>query len=127
LEKNLIVYSANHTNSVRNGIKNLQAYLERHPDSLGDVAYTLGVRRERLPYRSFAVSNGTTPLEFPTASKAPSTAPDITFVFTGQGAQWATMGAQLLSDFTAVRDDIQKLDSVLSGLPHPPSWVIVGE
>lgn len=98
-----------------------------HPDSLKDLAYTMSLRRERLPYRSFAVSDDSTSLEFTPPSRTPSTVPDVTFVFTGQGAQWATMGAKLISDFPSVDDDLKMLDGALSKLPHPPSWTIVGE
>ena len=98
-----------------------------HPDSLRDLAYTMSVRRERLPYRSFAVSDDSARLEFTAPSRTPSTVPAITFVFTGQGAQWVTMGAKLISDFPSVDEDFQMLDGALSKLPQPPSWTIIGE
>lgn len=121
-----MVFSANHASSVRKGTNNLREYLEKHPDSLKDVAYTTGVRREHHPHRSFAVSDGTTPLEFLAPSRIPSTTPEVTFVFTGQGAQWATMGAKLVSDYPSVSEDLQELDDFLSKLPQPPSWTIAG-
>lgn len=124
---NLIVLSANHTNSVRKGTSDIQEYLASHPDSLRDLIYTLGVRRERLPYRSFAVSDGSTPLEFAAPARIPASTPEITFVFTGQGAQWATMGAKLMTDFPFVQEEFENLDEVLSKLPLPPSWTIAGE
>ncbi|KAF2138887.1 uncharacterized protein K452DRAFT_276732 [Aplosporella prunicola CBS 121167] len=92
-----------------------------------DLAYTMGIRRERLPYRSFAVGDGVAPLEFSAPSRTPSTTPAVTFVFTGQGAQWATMGVKLLIDFPSVRKDFQYLDGVLSKLPYPPHWTIARE
>lgn len=126
LRHGLVVFSANHMNSVREGTRNLQDYLEAHPDSLKDLAYTMSVRRERLPYRSFAVSDGSARLEFSAPSRTLSTVPAVTFVFTGQGAQWATMGAKLINDFPSVGEDFQILDGALSKLPHPPSWTIAG-
>jgi acyl transferase domain-containing protein len=125
--QHLVVFSANHAKSASEGTENLQHYLEKHPGSLRDVAYTAGVRRERLPYRSFAVSDGSAPLEFSAPAKMPSTVPAVTFVFTGQGAQWATMGARLIHDFPSVRGELEKLDKALSKLPCPPSWTIADE
>lgn len=127
LRPNLVVFTANHVDSVREGTSNLQAYLETNSHSLKDVAYTMGVRRETLPYRSFAVSDGSKTLEFSTPSRVPSIIPTVTFVFTGQGAQWATMGTKLMSDFPSVYEDFQSLDGILSKLPQPPSWTIIGE
>jgi acyl transferase domain-containing protein len=125
--QSLVVFSANHVKSVREGTSNLQGYLEKHSGSVEDVAYTTGVRRERLPYRSFAVSDGSAPLEFSAPSRTSSAIPAVTFVFTGQGAQWATMGTKLMSGFSSVREGFQNLDSVLSKLPQPPFWTIAGE
>ena len=122
-----MVFSANHVNSVREGTSNLQEYIEKHLDSVRDMAYTMGVRRECLPYRSFAVSDGSAPLEFSAPSRTPSTIPAVTFVFTGQGAQWAAMGTKLMSDFPSVHEDFQNLDGILSKLPQPPSWTVAGE
>ncbi|KAI2917976.1 hypothetical protein CBS147320_9042 [Aspergillus niger] len=64
------------------------------------LAYTLAQRRSFLPWRACAVVPSDKPLhEFRTmvspAVKSPKTPPKIAFVFTGQGAQWAQMGADL--------------------------------
>ncbi|KAJ4255263.1 hypothetical protein NW757_004776 [Fusarium falciforme] len=125
--QSLVVFSANHMNSARNGTANLQEYLTKHPGSVKDLAYTTGVRRERLPYRSFAVSDGSAPLEFTAPSRTPATAPQVTFVFTGQGAQWATMSVKLMEEFPSVEEDFKNLDKALSQLPYPPSWSIADE
>lgn len=98
-----------------------------HPGTIKDLAHTMGVRRERLPHRIFAVGDGSAPLEFSAPSKVPSVTPAVTFVFTGQGAQWATMGTKLISQFPSVLDDFEDLDKSLSKLPHSPSWSIAGE
>ncbi|KAL6362754.1 hypothetical protein LRP88_04058 [Fusarium phalaenopsidis] len=121
LRQSLVVFSANHMNSARNGTTNLQEYLTKHPGSVKDLAYTTGVRRERLPYRSFAASDGSAPLEFTAPSRTPATTPEVTFVFTGQGAQWATMGVNLLEEFPSAEEDFKNLDKALSQLPYPPS------
>lgn len=126
LKHNLVVVSENDVESVRKVACSLQRYHEEHTESLDDMAYTMGAQGKNFPYRSFSVSDGRGPLEFSAPSKTPSTMPPLTFVFTSQGAQWATMGKTLLNDFPSVNEDFQVLDHVLSKLPHPPSWTIGG-
>lgn len=50
----------------------------------------------------------------------------INFVFTGQGAQWAGMGKELLQDFVDFHADIKAMDSALAQLPDGPPWTIEG-
>jgi hybrid polyketide synthase/nonribosomal peptide synthetase ACE1 len=51
-------------------------------------------------------------------------APRILGVFTGQGAQWPTMGASLIRSSKFVSDKMQQLEDSLSSLPpdHRPTW-----
>jgi acyl transferase domain-containing protein len=48
-------------------------------------------------------------------------------VFTGQGAQWATMSSGLLLTSKVYRDTISELDTVLRQCPNPPSWTLEQE
>lgn len=50
-------------------------------------------------------------------------------VFTGQGAQWARMGAELLEMSSPARRIVQQLDDRLAQLPleHRPSWSLIDE
>lgn len=48
---------------------------------------------------------------------------DIAFVFTGQGAQYAGMGKQLLHH-DVFQSTVGALDKILNALPSPPSWTI---
>ena len=48
-------------------------------------------------------------------------------VFSGQGAQWAGMGADLIQRDSAWRDDIRSMDKVLGSLIQPPEWTIEEE
>ena len=66
----------------------------------------------------------------PIAVKSPpKTSPQILGIFTGQGAQWATMGRDLYLTSATFRRAIESLDDSLSQLPSKdrPSWTIAEE
>ncbi|KAI9148767.1 Prosolanapyrone synthase [Paramyrothecium foliicola] len=99
--------------------------------NLSDALYTLASRRSTFSYRAFAVIEaekvgaGRLDPDIVTFGKAPSsTARRIGFVFTGQGAQWAEMGAKLLDEYAVFRRTISYLDAVLGRLQRKPSWTI---
>lgn len=56
--------------------------------------------------------------------KSSVAAQKIGFICTGQGAQWAGMGAELFAEFASYRQSIKSLDRILSKLPDPPKWTI---
>lgn len=120
----LAVYSSNNGNCAKSGLEVLQQYLETQPVEAADLAYTLGTRREHHAHRSFAVIDELAQPVFSAPSKVPKVSPEITFVFTGQGAQWATMGASLIADYPSVAIDMDSMDLALSRLPEPPVWTI---
>lgn len=63
------------------------------------------------------------------SSKATSTNPRLLGIFTGQGAQWARMGAQLILSSDYVKKRFLLLEDSLATLPlhHRPKWHIVDE
>lgn len=84
------------SNSVSSSLSGLEenAFLE-------NLSFTLGERRSRFNWKSYAIAS--TIKELSDAISAPGFKPTrsngqprIAFVFTGQGAQWAQMGVQLM-------------------------------
>jgi malonyl CoA-acyl carrier protein transacylase len=53
--------------------------------------------------------------------------PVILGVFTGQGAQWATMGRDLILGSATFSATIEKLEKSLKALPDPPEWSLKAE
>ena len=122
----LLVLSANHTDSLSTLVGRYKEYVKEKPQNLSDLAYTLGARREHLPYRTFLVTDGKEFVEGAQAIK-PNSVSRLNFVFTGQGAQWAGMAKELIHDYPSARRDIEIMDQALQDLPHAPSWTILGE
>ncbi|KAI9035214.1 lovastatin nonaketide synthase [Aspergillus affinis] len=111
--------------------------------NLRSLAYTLHSRRSALPFRTAIWATSLQDLlskidgqlnDFAT-KKTPSlgvrglSKPNrkILGVFTGQGAQWAGMGKQLLERVPCARQIIAELDASLASLPvkHRPSWTLL--
>lgn len=69
--------------------------------ALNDLAYSLSEKRSRLPWKSFALCSSVNELQeklpkLPSKAIKSRSGLRIGFVFTGQGAQYAKMGQQLL-------------------------------
>ncbi|RYP78429.1 hypothetical protein DL771_000614 [Monosporascus sp. 5C6A] len=126
----LLVYSANTSQALKDMTERYSAYLERAPEalSLADVAYTLANRREHLPFRSFAVGRRYQPgVASPPSSQGKR--PSIVMVFTGQGSQWPQMGRELLRTSAVFRQTIKSLDAHLQSISSSirPDWKIEDE
>lgn len=101
-----------------------QEYAAEHPNRLTDLAYTLSQRREHLPVRGFCITKGNT--DEPIVSTPFTSQPQekVAFIFTGQGAQWAQMGKELLETYPEVLQDIRQMDNLLQKQESPPEWRI---
>ncbi|KAI4118120.1 MAG: hypothetical protein LQ345_001759 [Seirophora villosa] len=95
--------------------------------TLLDLSHTLANRRSRLSSRGFAVASHATlgsvfnkqeGFHFADKKKAPT----IGFAFTGQGAQWARMGSELMTYYPSFLRSLRVLDRALEDLPDAPEW-----
>ena len=84
----LLLFSANHPESLSRVAADIENYCRNHPDHLDDLAYTLAHRREHLKLRTYCVV-GDPSAPFAISDQAKSQGlHQIAFIFTGQGAQW---------------------------------------
>lgn len=128
-------------------VAQLQAYSNhlKTPSNISpyDLAWTLQARRSHFPFKialsaltteqlaskigakleMLATKPGTT-LGVRASSRQTTAAPRILGVFTGQGAQWASMGAHLIRSSEFVRQRIHDLEKSLASLPaaDQPNW-----
>lgn len=127
----LLVFTANDAESARRGALECSRHVAKKPDRLGDAAFTLGMRREHFQYRSFAIGDvkDASPVEFSSPVKVPAVPPTVAFVFTGQGAQWPTMGAKLLSEHPSALEQLRLMEMSLAALGPDlaPNWTLSGE
>lgn len=87
---------------------------------LRDLSYTLACRRTRHSWRTFSIASSPAQLEKSLEGNAATpirakTNPRLAFVFTGQGAQWATMGMDLLA-YRAFQESLLAADRYLNDL-----------
>ncbi|KGO64075.1 Acyl transferase/acyl hydrolase/lysophospholipase [Penicillium italicum] len=126
----LLPVSGHDERALKANISGLAKSLERY--DLADLLYTLGCRKSTFPRRAFAIVDSQAAIDGLNSDsiisgKSPSSpARRIGFIFTGQGAQWPQMGAQLLNEFGVFKSTIQYLDAVLSKLEKKPCWTIEG-
>lgn len=126
-QQQLLLFSAHSEHSLQGIIDAYQKYLPESTESLQDVAYTLATRREHKGYRAYAVTGDGNTINASAPIGPPDTAPRVAWVFTGQGAQWAEMGAELIDTNVVFGATIRKLDAFLLSLPSPPPWTIEDE
>jgi acyl transferase domain-containing protein len=121
----VLVLSAKNGKSLQNAIEHMREFAAHVSSPIKDLAYTLGCRREHLGHRAFAIIDPDGKVsDFEKARDSPA---GITFVFTGQGAQWAGMGKELMSTSPSFLNSIRFLDQQLSSLKNSPSWTLEGK
>lgn len=138
----LVVLSANSAQALAAKATALAGYLREHPETdLGRLARTLFQRADFLFRASFsAISAAQLAEKLESRAEAlkknvripaipKSLPPRILGVFTGQGAQWATMGSELYEASSVFRKTIGRLQQSLDTLPDSdrPDWTLMDE
>lgn len=145
-----LLLSANSGPALLRSVRSHLEYLQRHADvPVGNVSRVLQTRRSTHRVRvsftgatrqriveamaDFVASHVTSPpSDIGTVARLvnPKEAPGILGIFTGQGAQWATMGRELLRASPVFRRSVEACEAVLRNdlLPgDAPAWSLVDE
>ena len=138
------VFSAASEGTLRASLSAYVDYLEANPHvNIGDLAYTLRERRSTFPHRIAFAATDLNDLKLKMAASLEDKGPNlgvkkfgrsgtpskILGVFTGQGAQYARMGADLIQQSPLAQRIIEKLEADLSELPREdrPTWSLKAE
>lgn len=122
----LLVFSANSSESLKKMSEGYQDYVASHAEKLGDLAYTLANHRQHLNHRSFVVRTRERAGLIAPTSKIGQT-PEVVMVFTGQGAQWPQMAKEMLQSNDTFKSTIKSLDEHLQSLSDGPDWSLEKE
>lgn len=133
-EKILFLLSAADENGIGRQASSLESHLSQSEEDISDnhlrdVAFTLSRSRASLPWKSFVLASSVSELRegllsLPNKPVRSTRSPWMGFVFTGQGAQWASMGVELLA-FTVFRESVEYADAYLRSIGS--TWSAVGE
>ncbi len=103
-------------------------YLPSMSEPLYNLSYTLATKRTHFNWRTAIVANSARELQDALVEKQQITrvAAEIglAFIFTGQGAQWARMGTELVH-YPVFRESLELADAYLKTLGS--SWSLIGE
>lgn len=118
----LFLLSARDETALAQARSRLARHIEAHPEQdLGPVAFTLQTGRRAFPCRFFTVAGDTHALNEKLrgggkARRAQESPPEIAFLFPGQGAQYAGMGAALYRRFPAYALALDHCAAILESL-----------
>ncbi|KAF2771255.1 hypothetical protein EJ03DRAFT_388355 [Teratosphaeria nubilosa] len=139
-----LLLSASTGPSLTASINALADVLEQDRSNLDDLAFCTQIRRTTFPQRIWFPGGSRRELieslRNATASAVESkdlgvrapvklkwTTPGVLGVFTGQGAQWPTMGRDMLNKCYTFRKSLEVCEAALSSLSDGPSWSLVQE
>ncbi|KAL4945238.1 hypothetical protein BDV06DRAFT_231409 [Aspergillus oleicola] len=133
-------FSAASQSSLRSLLESYRLYLGSNPRlNLQDLAYSLQSRTSTLPYRVAITATFIDELSNQIdailkhqlessigARQSVKSSPKLLGIFTGQGSQWARMGARLLEASPFVSMRLSELDGALAELPSDqrPGWTL---
>ncbi|MCG3148784.1 MAG: D-alanine--poly(phosphoribitol) ligase subunit 1 [Verrucomicrobiae bacterium] len=113
----LLTISARTETALDAATANLAEHFEKHADvSLADAAFTLQVGRQAFDYRRSVV--GRDAAEIVAKLRGPqvtgkANSPGVVFMFPGQGAQYAGMGAELYRTEPVFRTEVDRCAAIL--------------
>lgn len=142
-----LLLSANSNTALVAIVKNMAELIRSDPSiNMEDLTWTLHARRSVFPVRAFfsgatiqrlfyfmdrfvAESEESQNSAHETQSQLinPYETPGILGIFTGQGAQWASMGRSLIVESPVFRTSIERCESALTELPDGPRWSLKDE
>lgn len=134
-----LTFSATSEKSLTAHMANYLEHLNENTEvDIGKLAWTLHDRRSTFTYRSSIAAQTQDELitklqkavddqqsgDSGSVTRGTSAKKNLLGVFTGQGAQWATMGRDLISSSKFAEGIIDKLEQSLNSLPESdrPSW-----
>ncbi|KAJ5628253.1 type I iterative polyketide synthase [Penicillium lividum] len=122
----LFLISANDKESLKKRIRDFGVYFEQRPEVFerslfGNFAHTLGSKLSHLAYRVALSATSLDELGIRLAQLKANPirvlgVPTISFVFTGQGAQWAQMGMPLMKQYSVFAEAMERADKFLRHL-----------
>ncbi|KIX01225.1 uncharacterized protein Z518_08950 [Rhinocladiella mackenziei CBS 650.93] len=127
----LFVITAKSKESLKANIENLRWWINKHepsPDVLFSLSRTLATRRSAFNWRASIVGKAKSDIITSMSSTRltkTSSNPKTIFLFTGQGAQYAAMGRELLHLNTTFSYSLQKSQEILRNLGA--SWDLMDE
>ncbi|RYC58310.1 hypothetical protein CHU98_g7900 [Xylaria longipes] len=94
-----------------------------------DLVHTLNLHRTKFSYRGFTIlREGKEEAAFRAEELRMGAVPKkkggVSFIFTGQGAQWTGMGKVAMTEFPLFKETIERLDQVLSRLDPKPTFTL---
>ncbi|KAK3298364.1 putative hybrid PKS/NRPS enzyme [Chaetomium fimeti] len=139
--------SAQTEKSLASAIKELLQSIKDNPTlNLSELSWLLQTRRTVFPVKTFfsgtsreglvesmqrhldEVADGRKPAGLnPRLVSQPPEIPGSLGIFTGQGAQWPSMGAALVQSCRVFREAIENCERALASVPDPPSWSLKAE
>nr|WNS47916.1 CapA [Capnodium sp. TTI-000886] len=141
-----LLLSSETESSLATTIQNFLDFFRANPGiDLEDVAFTTQTRRTIFPTRAFfsgsspekllkfldtAIQNSNAGADVGirnTNSISASDPPAILGIFTGQGAQWASMGRMLIDASYEYRNAIERCEKALQGISDAPTWSLMAE